>query len=152
MPQTIDATALPVRWSLAADHADQGLAALDQFIAREGHARVPASTQEAGFNVGLWVIIVRTDQQDGTLNASCRERLDALPEWSWEMPEDPQDPGLQALHAFVAREGHTQVPQAHHEGAFHLGRWVDHHRQERAQGVLPPQKVEQLEFVPEWAW
>ena len=63
---------------------------------------------------------------------------------------------LGALRAFVAREGHTNVPYGHHEliGAddVHLGRWVAYVRSRERQGRLSGAQRAQLDQIPGWHW
>lgn len=63
------------------------LEALNQFIAREGHARVPAAHQEtlAGQEVplGAWVGYTRQRYRRGCLSESRVAILAGLPGWQW---------------------------------------------------------------------
>jgi hypothetical protein len=63
---------------------------------------------------------------------------------------------LGALTAYVAREGHTNVPYAHRERCADdevaLGRWVAYVRSRARAGRLAPDQAAQLEAVPGWHW
>lgn len=63
---------------------------------------------------------------------------------------------LDALHAFMAREGHARVPTTHIEagtaGPVHLGAWVGYMRQRHRKGVLGPSRTEALAALPGWEW
>ena len=63
------------------------LAALQQFVDRNGHARVPQNHRELfeGSEVGLgtWVVIKRTQYRAGSLLPSRAAALEALPGWDW---------------------------------------------------------------------
>ena len=61
---------------------------------------------------------------------------------------------LDALRAFVAREGHALVPCAWREGDVPLGLWVQQRRHERRTGrrPTPPALAAFLEALPYWAW
>jgi len=65
----------------------EGLGALDQFVEREGHARVPASHVElfqgAEFPLGSWVGIRRTGFKAGKLSAERTATLEQVPGWVW---------------------------------------------------------------------
>lgn len=70
------------------------LEALNQFIAREGHARVPAAHQEtlAGQEVplGAWVGYTRQRYRRGCLSESRVAILTGLPGWQWgPLPPGP---------------------------------------------------------------
>jgi superfamily II DNA or RNA helicase len=60
--------------------------------------------------------------------------------------------GLAALRAFVAREGHAQVPPHHVEGALRLGEWVNYRRVQHRAGQLDPEHVAQLAALSGWSW
>lgn len=63
------------------------VAALNQYIARERHARVPAHHVEIfnGKNIflGTWVSYVRQRRRKNQLNGEFEARLSSIPEWTW---------------------------------------------------------------------
>lgn len=72
----------------------QGLTALDAFIAREGHAKVPSRHEEPvdgiGFPLGQWVAYNRRRRQLGRLHPSRVAALDERPGWAWgPLPPGP---------------------------------------------------------------
>ena len=131
---------------------DAGLRALQAFVAREGHAWVPGGHVEGALQLGCWVYTRRHEQRRGTLDPARRARLDAFPGWTWDAFESRFEAGFEILQAFVAREGHANVPAKHHEGAFQLGRWVGHRRLDRVVGRLRPHHARRLEGLPGWTW
>jgi helicase associated protein len=51
-------------WSDAREGAFAlGLERLQRYVAREGHARVPATHEEAGYNLGAWVLQTPRSQE-----------------------------------------------------------------------------------------
>lgn len=62
---------------------EEAFAVLEGFVAREGHARVPADHVEDGFNLGIWTTNMRLQQAHGYLTAQQAARLEALPGWEW---------------------------------------------------------------------
>jgi superfamily II DNA or RNA helicase len=56
---------------------------------------------------------------------------------------------LGLLQSFVAREGHTLVPNGHVEDGYKLGRWVQMQRIRRQLGA---DRVTRLEALPGWSW
>lgn len=132
---------LQARW-------EEGLAALTAYIEREGHARVPYSHSEGTFKLGQWVAFQRSRLQQ--MPPDRRRQLESLPGWTWDVNNARWVSGFAALTTFVAREGHSRVPQAHIEGGFRLGLWVT---SQRGQGDdLPPDRRERLEALPGWTW
>ncbi len=126
------------------------------FVAREGHAQVPARHEEAGFRLGAWVARQRHDHNRGRLPAEAIEALERIPGWTWNalerQGEDRFEKALCLLRQFVEREGHARVPTAHVEEGFPLRRWAGGLRAEWKRGSLEPERVQALESVPGWSW
>ena len=61
----------------------KGLRYGKRFVAREGHARVPAEHVEDGFELGSWVGWQRRFHKRDTLSPERREALEALDGWVW---------------------------------------------------------------------
>lgn len=70
-------------WDVLADRWDEAFAYLQEFEAREGHARVPTSHIENGFRLGQWVNHQRARYARSALGADRVRRLEAFPRWSW---------------------------------------------------------------------
>ncbi len=61
---------------------EEGLRHVREFIAREGHCRIPALYKSAdGYRVGSWVNTQRTTRSK--LSQDCKRRLETLPGWVW---------------------------------------------------------------------
>jgi DNA-binding NarL/FixJ family response regulator len=73
--------------------------AIQQFISREGHARVPAIHVEIvdgkEVRVGAWVGYIRQRAKKGILSVEKRAALDAIPGWQW----GPLKPGPATNHS-----------------------------------------------------
>ena len=140
------------------------LTALDQCIAREGHASPRGRDVEfvhgARVAIGAWVGHRRAMRGN---NAELDARLEALPGWLWDggerwkvlsrRPLDAFEPSLRALDQFIAREGHTRMRGTHCEIVdgvpVRLGTWVYDRRRSRGSN---PALDEALESRPEWSW
>ena len=63
------------------------VAALQQYISREKHARVPSQHIEIlgteGINLGAWVSYMRQRQRQNKLRHEFSSRLTQIPEWTW---------------------------------------------------------------------
>jgi hypothetical protein len=67
---------------------------------------------------------------------------------------------LEALHTYLAREGHSRVPATHTEtitrSGTHetvaLGTWVSYARQRYRAGKLSPARIADLTGLPGWEW
>ena len=129
----------------ALDHRwEAGFAALEQFSAKEGHARVPQSyITSDGYRLGTWVNAQR--QRKDQLLESYRRRLDSLG-FVWDPHAEAREAGIAALKIFVATKGHPHVPQTYiMEDGYRLGNWVNTQRQARAS--LPEEFVRRLDSL-----
>ena len=135
-------------WRASTDKWEDAFSILAEFVLREGHARVPQKHRESGFPLGLWLAGVRQHPERQTNGR--RERLEALPGWSWDASSRAWERGIAALTVFAEREGHTDVPRHHVEADVKLGQWVRNQR--AARDRLPRDKKLELERLPSWAW
>jgi superfamily II DNA or RNA helicase len=139
-------------WDRVGEYWPENFAALEAFVAREGHARVPAGHIEEGIPLGNWVANQRAFHRRGTLSPRRVALLEAMPRWSWRYTGDLWDEKFAALEAFVAREGHARVPNTHVEKGVLLGRWVNSHRVAYQEGRLSPPRIARLEALRGWTW
>ncbi len=121
---------------------ERGFDALKLCKEREGHCNVPRPHIEGGFRLGKWVGTQRINKD--TMPAERKRRLDAIG-FIWNARESEWEEGFAALRAFLAREGHCNVPAAHMEGAHRLGRWVNHLRVIR--DTIPAQRKQRLDAM-----
>ena len=74
-------------WDALEDSYQQGLAALKQFVEREGHANVVSTHKEvvegAEHKLGQWVSNRRTDFRKGKLAPRRVSDLEAIKGWTW---------------------------------------------------------------------
>jgi superfamily II DNA or RNA helicase len=141
-------------WEAFDDLWEQGFDALQRFVEREGHARVPFAYRDEGVLwLGSWVNTQRLRYGRGVLSKERIGRLEALPGWVWEPHDDLWEQGFDALERFVAREGHARVPAAYRDGlAYPLGHWVNAQRTRCKRGVLSEERIARLEASPGWVW
>ena len=125
---------------------------LEAFVAREGHARVPARHVDDGTQLGSWVNIQRALYRAGSLSASRATRLEALPGWSWDPFADQWEDNFALLEAFVAREGHARVPTDHVEDGTQLGKWVIKQRTTHKAARMAASRAALLDALPGWSW
>jgi len=71
-------------WDPHAVQWDRGFDKLRRFVAREGHARVPATHSENGFKLGQWVQVQRQAYVRNKLVPTRTEQLEELPGWAWD--------------------------------------------------------------------
>ena len=72
-------------WDVGEAEWQEGLAALEAYVAEHGDARVPVSYKTAeGFRLAGWVRNRRTNYKQGQLSAERIGALEALPDWVWD--------------------------------------------------------------------
>jgi hypothetical protein len=80
-----------------------------------------------------------------------RQRLEALPGWSWTLRSDQWEEGFSHLKEFADREGHCRVSQSYrNDDDFLLGRWVQVQR--RNKDKMNVDRRQRLEKLPDWSW
>jgi len=72
-------------WDPIEDRRVAHLEALRRYVAREGHARVPAKRMEQGLPLGQWVRIQRSLHNDGRLDVCRQSELEKFPGWVWSV-------------------------------------------------------------------
>ncbi len=139
-------------WDAYSDKWEEGFSCLHQFVEREGHARVPLRyVTEGGFNLGFWVKNQRTRKYNSSPDQIMR--LEALPNWSWDVLIDQWEEGFSYLLQYVEREGHSKVAKYFKtEDGFKLGQWVFTQRSRRKNNKLSAGRAKRLEKLRGWSW
>ncbi|MEI6446894.1 MAG: Helicase associated domain protein [Actinomycetes bacterium] len=135
-------------WDVNEARWEEGFAALQSFVQRNHHARVPQAHVENGFHLGTWVANQRTVR--ARMSKERIARLESQSGWTWDARASRWEEGFAALERFHEREGHCLVPQSHEEGEFPLGQWVARQRQRRVR--LSSERTALLEAQAGWAW
>jgi predicted helicase len=84
---------------------------LKAFVKEHGHCRVPQRYKtDDDYRLGVWVGTQRVKKD--TMDPDRRQRLEALPGWSWDVFSDAWEEGFSHLKKFSEREGHCQCLKA----------------------------------------
>jgi superfamily II DNA or RNA helicase len=139
-------------WDAVAELFDIGFAALQTYVKKYGHARVPLSYEtDDGFKLGVWVSSRRVDRKFGTLSTDQLERLNAIPEWVWNAQTDRFEKGFSALLDFIKEHGHSRVARGYKTAdGYALDNWVNNLRANKDR--LTADQIERLDAIPEWVW
>jgi len=130
-----------------------GVDHLRSYIAAEGHANVPVThVADDGFPLGGWAVRRREERRTETLSTKRIDELSALGmAWSFSR-ETGYRIGLHHLRAYIAREGHANVPESHiSDDGFTLGMWVRSRRKDRTIGRLSTARIAELDAL-EMVW
>jgi superfamily II DNA or RNA helicase len=137
-------------WDPYSDQWEEGFSYLKQFSEREGHCRMPAiyKTDDA-YPLGQWITVQRSNKE--SMQPDRRQRLEALPGWSWDALSDQWEEGFAHLKAFSDREGDCRVPDnCKTDDDYRLGKWVG--RQRAVRDSIEPDRRQRLEALPGWSW
>jgi Helicase associated domain len=137
-------------WDRNSEKWEEGYSCLKQFAEREGHCRVPHGYKtDDGYRLGAWVANQRTTE--GKMEPNRRERLEALPGWSWDVSSDLWEESFSRLKQFSNREGHCRVLQRYKtKDGYRLGAWVA--KQRNTKDTMDPDHRQRLETLPGWSW
>jgi len=131
---------------------DGHFSALLGFANREGHSRVPPRFVEEDLRLGQWVGVQRTLYKNGKLPENRVQRLETVPNWSWNLNTTRTDNYRTVIDLFVQREGHARIPRNHIENGTKLGQWAGIQRSNYKKGILSEDDISYFEQLAEWAW
>ena len=123
---------------------------LETFVKEHGHSRVPLNYKTLdGYQLGVWIGNQRSARDRMALHR--RQRLEALPGWSWDPYQEQWEKWFSDLKAFAEREGHCRVPSTYRTpDGYPLDRWAI--KQRSRQKTMEPDRRERLEALPGWSW
>jgi len=125
-----------------------GVDHLRAYAAAANHANVPdGHVADDGFTLGGWVGTRRRERKTGRLSTAKIAELDALG-MVWDTLDVGYQTGVDHLRAYIAREGHADVPRRDvADDGYMLGSWVSRRRSERKAGTLTPVRIAELDTL-----
>jgi superfamily II DNA or RNA helicase/alkylated DNA repair dioxygenase AlkB len=137
-------------WDLSEDKWNQNFEAVRVF--RNKHKRWPA--QRASCEEGLlaaWIGNQRQAWKRNKLSLERVQRLESIPDWSWDLLIDTWNQNFEAVRVF--RNKHKRWPArgaSDEEGR--LAVWFKSQRIPRRRDRLSPERIKLLEGLPGWSW
>ena len=99
-------------WDVLSHQWEEGFSHLREFSEREGHCRVPISYKAEDGYQARFVGSATKELLRTQMELDRRQRLEALPGWSWDVFSDKWEEGFSHLKQFSEREGHCRVPRS----------------------------------------
>jgi hypothetical protein len=130
-------------WNILEDQWNERFEYLKKYIDEYGHARVSDD-----FNLCTWIATQKYTKDN--LDLKKIEKLESLPQWSWNPFEDQWNEGFECLKKYVDEYGHARVHNKLEYKKFNLGAWVSTQRYKRDK--LDIEKIQKLESLSQWSW
>lgn len=131
--------AIGFSWDPISEEWEAGFSALESFRRRNNHILVPTLYKENGVSLGSWVATQR--RRRSKLSLDKIKRLDSMG-FVWDTSSARWDEMYLHLKEYHRRNGHSLVPNKHHEEGTDLGSWVVRQRKKRP--MLDTCKIEKL--------
>jgi superfamily II DNA or RNA helicase len=125
---------------------------LERFVNQQGDVEVPRSVTMDGYALGEWVKTQRSFHSRGALSPDRQNRLEQLPDWTWDPFESQWEEGFNNLLQYVEKHGHALVAASEKFNGFNLGRWVTVQRVNHEKRKIEPERQRRLETVEGWTW
>jgi len=137
-------------WDAISAQWEDGFRHLQEFVGREGHAKVNDDYRMAdGFQLGNWIGRQRSTRNNLPLDR--KARLESLPGWSWDARADRWEDGFRHLMEFVTRTGYCRVVGGYKAAdGYPIGQWVTQQRSKPDR--LSAEFKTRLEALPGWSW
>ena len=137
-------------WNVFSDQWEEGFSHLKSFSDREGHCRVRRGFKsDDGYRLYQWVAAQRNNKDE--MDPDRRQRLEALPGWSWAVLSDQWEKCFSYLKEFSDREGHCRVRRGFKtDDGYQIGEWVK--TQRSTKNSMDLDRRQRLEALPGWVW
>lgn len=131
---------------------DENYSRLAQFLKQEQSA----SQQTLPADLRNWIKRQRTRYKNKTLQQQQIQKLEMLPDWSWNPHATSWDSFFALLKDYASEHGDALVPQEKNKKTLYKGQdlaaWVNSQRTNFKRGNLEESKILKLETVPGWSW
>ena len=143
-------------WTRSDAYQERMLAEVARYLAEHGPGPVPVDYRpghDPGFPVGRWVERQVHDYNGGRMAPELAARLEAIPGFVWGRNDAVHKEILRRLAHYAAEYG-TAGPAAKFvtDDGYPLGREVVRLRRRHRQGLLPANRIRDLERLPGWTW
>lgn len=139
-------------WEPYEEKKRETIARLSDFVRDFHHSNVPQTyVTPDGFKLGQVVSRIRGEYRKNKLDPELLSFFESLDGWLWNARVDIWQIRLNLLRVFVKDKGRLPKKDEGYRGEK-LGWWVSLQRQQRNKDLLEPDKISELESVPNWTW
>jgi superfamily II DNA or RNA helicase len=119
-----------------------------------GHLNIPRDFKTNDGNLlSKWVRRQRAFKNKGSLSKDRIQKLESVPEWSWNPIQENWNKMFDYLNEYVSVHGDARVNARYKTSdGSRLGGWVGHQRKSMSNGSLSKDQIKQLESLPGWSW
>lgn len=140
-------------WGSSVDIWTDGVAALEAFIAENGHSSPAQKARANGYAVGIWVSERRREHRTGELDSDRARYLESLPGWQWAPRRaGAWERGMTVLTNYIESTGHSHPAKGEEFEGFPIGRWVSTQRGKHHKGLLSADRFAALDKLDGWRW
>ncbi len=125
---------------------------LQRFVLLEGHAHVNQSVVLESRHIGSWVNKQRTDYRRSLLSPSQVQKLESLPDWTWDPIEDLWYTNYRSLKLYIEQFGNCRISAREVFDGIAIGQWVAAQRARYKSGSMPEEQLLALESLHGWVW
>ncbi len=124
-----------------------------QQVSQTGNAYVATSHDFQGAKLGSWVADQRANYKAQRISYDRIQRLEALPNWSWDPISDQWETMYALLLEHVKAHGTSRLPSSFVlDDGTRLGLWVSVQRRPKTKLVMTDEHKSLLESIGDWTW
>jgi superfamily II DNA or RNA helicase len=124
-----------------------------QHASQTGNAYVAKSQSFRGAKLGTWVAHQRENYQSQRLSHDRIQRLEELPNWSWDLFSDQWKTMYALLLEHVKAHGTSRLPRSFVlSDGTRLGLWVSVQRKPKVRATQSDERRKLLEAIRDWTW
>lgn len=139
-------------WAKPKQHKDptweETYTLLETYILEE-NMLPPSDTNKNGVNIGSWCKIQRNLHNQGVLKQQRKERLEALPMWSWGHREDIWDNKYNLLKQFIQTFDRLPIKNDVYEDVK-IGGWFSRERHYYKKNKYTEERMKKMEAISGW--
>ena len=139
-------------WDPFEDQYQKSLQDLKKFIKQNNRLPSKEAKNPEEKQLGSWCQNRRQDYKKNQMSHERVQKLERISHWSWDPIEDQYQKSLEDLKKFIKDNNRLPSNKAKNPEEKQLGSWCQSRRQEYKKNQLSPEKIKDLESIPQWSW